>query len=44
MLDSLDKEFPLADRTLDPSPAAAWAEDWARLREAATPSPIVPRR
>ena len=44
MLDSLDEEFPLADRRLDPSPAAAWAEDWARLREVATPSPIVPRR
>jgi hypothetical protein len=44
MLDALGEEFPLADRTLEPSPAAPWAEEWARLREVATPSPIVPRR
>jgi hypothetical protein len=44
MLDSLSEEFPLADRTQDPSPAALWAEEWARLRELAAPSPIAPRR
>jgi hypothetical protein len=44
MLDSLSEEFPLADRTQDPSPAAPWAEEWARLRELAAPSPIAPRR
>jgi hypothetical protein len=43
-LDSLREEFPVVDRGQEPSPAAAWSEDWARLREVATPSPVVPRR
>ena len=38
MLDSLREEFPLADRTLEPSPAAPWAEEWARLQKIAAPS------
>jgi hypothetical protein len=43
-LDSLREEFPAADRGQEPSPAAAWSEEWARLREVAVPSPVVPRR
>jgi hypothetical protein len=43
-LDALREEFPVVDRSQEPSPAAAWAEDWARLRDVATPSPVVPRR
>jgi hypothetical protein len=42
--ESLREEFPDADRAQEPSPAAAWAEEWARLRESATPSPVAPRR
>jgi hypothetical protein len=44
MLDSLQEECPLVDRTADPSPVAGWAEEWARLCEAATPSPMARRR
>ena len=44
MLDSLREEFPLADRTFEPSPAAPWAEEWARLQKIAAPSPVVRRR
>jgi hypothetical protein len=44
ILESLREEFPPVDRAQEPSPAAVWAEEWARLREAATPSPIVARR
>jgi len=43
-LDSLSDEFPVVDRSEDPSPAAAWSEEWARLRQVATPSPVLPRR
>jgi hypothetical protein len=44
ILESLREEFPEVDRTQEPSPAAAWADEWARLREAATPSPVAPGR
>jgi hypothetical protein len=39
MLDGLAEEFPAADPKLEPSPVTPWSEGWARLREAAVPSP-----
>jgi hypothetical protein len=40
LLPSLAQEFAVADRTLDPSPVALWAEDWAALKAATRPSPL----
>ena len=42
-LESLTSEFPAAERDADPSPVAAWADAWARIRAAATPSPVARR-
>jgi hypothetical protein len=39
MLESLAEEFGAADRSLDPSPAAAWLEEWAAIRSVVKPSP-----
>jgi hypothetical protein len=39
MLESLAAEFGAADRALDPSPAAAWREEWAAIRAVVKPSP-----
>lgn len=44
LLPALVEEFPLADRSQDPSPTAAWSEDWAALKAAASPSPLARRR
>lgn len=39
MLESLAGEFGAADRSLDPSPAATWQEEWAAIRAVVKPSP-----
>jgi len=39
LLESLAEEFGAADRSLDPSPAAAWQEEWTAIRSVARPSP-----
>jgi len=44
LLPALVEEFPLADRTLDPSPAAAWSAEWAAVKAVAQPSPLARRR
>jgi hypothetical protein len=44
LLPALVEEFPLADRSQDPSPADAWAEEWAALKAVAQPSPLAQRR
>lgn len=43
MLGSLAAEFDAADRTLEPSPVAIWAEDWSALRATTQPSPLARR-
>jgi len=44
LLPALVEEFPLADRTKAPSPAAIWAAEWAALQGATQPSPLARRR
>lgn len=43
MIEALQSEFPLADRGLDPSPIAGWAEEWQALRAVSVPSPLARR-
>lgn len=43
-IDSLATEFPVADRTGDPSPVAAWDEPWQAVKASALPSPLARRR
>jgi len=43
-LESLTQEFPAADRNAQPSPVAAWADQWAQVRRAVRPSPVGRRR
>jgi hypothetical protein len=38
-LDALGGEFGVADRTLEPSPVAAWSEEWAAVKAVLQPSP-----
>lgn len=42
-VEMLGQEFPAADRAAEPSPVAAWIEAWARVRDAAVPSPVARR-
>lgn len=39
LLGSLSDEFGVADRKLEPSPAAGWSNDWATVKAALAPSP-----
>jgi len=41
LLPALVEEFPLADRSLDPSPASAWEAEWAAVKAVAQPSPLA---
>jgi len=43
LLPALVEEFPLADRTVEPSPAEAWSAEWAAVKAAVQPSPLARR-
>jgi hypothetical protein len=44
LLPALVEEFPLADRTQEPSPASAFSAEWSAVKAVAQPSPLARRR